>query len=271
MGSGPLWSSRPGRGVNLKLRTIILDSDFTEIRLTNSTAFWVKEFIVYDLNTKARHSRRAPHIDYSAFRANSEHMKILEKLSKKLRTEREVEPQKRMQEKSSEEAARDKSSQLMHLARSQRLWNFDDHAGSLAGLRRRPFIVWDFAARLVRPGTPRHWSGYYLLLFVVSVFSLELLCQLLHVDKHALHSGLSNDKRLALVKEFNTPGSSLRVLIIMYKVSAASVNLDRDCHHVLVKTYSENVAIETQAWARLIRVRETLSLTRHDLRVKLYD
>lgn len=86
----------------------------------------------------------------------------------------------------------------------------------------------------------------------------ELVLQYLHIDTAVMHAQLSEDKRQALVNEFNLPSSSLTVLIILYNVSAQGVNLDRACARVLVTCAAINASLEVQAWGRLIRVSPTL-------------
>ncbi|KAL8841352.1 MAG: hypothetical protein Q9170_000983 [Blastenia crenularia] len=84
----------------------------------------------------------------------------------------------------------------------------------------------------------------------------ELILNYLYIETEALHSGLSNAERIALVDRFKDGKNSLAVLIQMYNVGAQGTNLDESARLVLVATGALNASLEIQAWGRLIRVRE---------------
>ncbi|KAK3623405.1 hypothetical protein LTR56_010401 [Elasticomyces elasticus] len=106
----------------------------------------------------------------------------------------------------------------------------------------------------------------------------ELVLNFLHIPTQVLHSGLSDDARHTIVRDFNTvPADNdynhSTILILMYTINASGVNLDRDCHRVIVNTAASSAPSELQAWSRVVRVsqRENVEVTRfsvansHDL------
>ncbi|OBT75776.1 hypothetical protein VF21_05558 [Pseudogymnoascus sp. 05NY08] len=82
----------------------------------------------------------------------------------------------------------------------------------------------------------------------------EMVISLIYVESAVVHSGLSEEDRVELSKRFNDKDDPLRILIIMYAVNAAGVNLDGSCSRVIVLTPAVNYAVEAQAFSRLLRV-----------------
>jgi hypothetical protein len=81
----------------------------------------------------------------------------------------------------------------------------------------------------------------------------------LHIPTQVLHSSLSETERDRVVKDFkhvpkNGDFSHLTVLILMYTINASGVNLDKDCHRVIVNTAASSTPVEVQAFSRVIRV-----------------
>lgn len=97
----------------------------------------------------------------------------------------------------------------------------------------------------------------------VTPWFYELALQELHIPAATLHSGIRDPReRQKLIDEFNDPDSPLRVLIIMYNISAQGVNLDRAFSRVIVSIAAVNAALEIQGWGRVLRVSRVLVLTR---------
>ena len=88
----------------------------------------------------------------------------------------------------------------------------------------------------------------------LTAFFFELVLNLTYVETAVLHSALTDEERVNLIKRFNNEDDPLRILIIMYSVSAAGANLDPACCRVIVVTPAINSAIESQAYSRVIRV-----------------
>jgi hypothetical protein len=82
----------------------------------------------------------------------------------------------------------------------------------------------------------------------------EMVCNLTYVETAVLHSGLSDQERVDLIRRFNDPKSTLLILCIMYNVNAQGANLDTCCSRVLVVTAAINAPLEVQAYSRVIRV-----------------
>ena len=72
----------------------------------------------------------------------------------------------------------------------------------------------------------------------------ELVLTFMYVETKVLHSGLNNDERTQLVKSFNSPKSTLRVLVLMYNVGSQGTNLDSCCNRVVVATGAINASLE---------------------------
>lgn len=82
----------------------------------------------------------------------------------------------------------------------------------------------------------------------------EIALKFVYIDAAVLHANLDSNERQVLQNRFNDPKDSLRVKIIMYSVSAQSMNLDKACSRVLVATPAVNAPLELQAVHRVIRV-----------------
>jgi hypothetical protein len=62
----------------------------------------------------------------------------------------------------------------------------------------------------------------------------ERVLNYLHVNTRVLGAYLKPEERKRLIDDFNDRKSELKILIVMYAVSAQGVNLDRCCSRVLV-------------------------------------
>ncbi|KFY93428.1 hypothetical protein V498_04442 [Pseudogymnoascus sp. VKM F-4517 (FW-2822)] len=162
----------------------------------------------------------------------------------------------------------------------------------MRGLRERGFNVFDFVELVLRDGDPEFFStgqsylefltygspkSRYILkeiytyvlprtpdgkgekLLLVEDVPLaadfwEMLISLTYVEIAVIHSGLSDEDRVDISHRFNDKDDPLRILVIMYAVSAAGVNLDGACSRVIVLTPAVNYALEAQGFSRLLRV-----------------
>jgi Helicase conserved C-terminal domain len=82
----------------------------------------------------------------------------------------------------------------------------------------------------------------------------ESVCNITYVETAVLHGALTDQERIALIKRFNDPDSTLLVLCIMYAINSQGVNIDKSCCRVLVVTAAVNAPLEIQAYSRVIRV-----------------
>ncbi|KAL8646787.1 MAG: hypothetical protein Q9210_005931 [Variospora velana] len=82
----------------------------------------------------------------------------------------------------------------------------------------------------------------------------ELCLNYLYIETETLHSGLSYNQRVDLVKRFNDKKASLKAANLMYSVGAQGTNMDTGTCRVLVTTAALNASLEIQAWGRAIRV-----------------
>ncbi|KFY96743.1 hypothetical protein V498_02502 [Pseudogymnoascus sp. VKM F-4517 (FW-2822)] len=95
----------------------------------------------------------------------------------------------------------------------------------------------------------------------VSAWFVETVCKSFYIRAEVLHAGLTDPQRIALLKEFNDPNSSLTVLIMMYAVSSQGANLDGACHRVCSITCAINLPVELQVHYRPIRVSQKKKVT----------
>ncbi|KFY97411.1 hypothetical protein V500_02085 [Pseudogymnoascus sp. VKM F-4518 (FW-2643)] len=111
----------------------------------------------------------------------------------------------------------------------------------------------------VLPGTTEDMGEKLLLVEDVPLAAefWQMVLSLTYVDVAIMHSGLDEDERIDLSRRFNDKNDSLRILIIMYAVNAAGVNLDGACSRVIVLTPAINYAVEAQGFSRLLRVSQT--------------
>jgi hypothetical protein len=87
----------------------------------------------------------------------------------------------------------------------------------------------------------------------------ELVLNFVHIPTQVLHSDLTDAEREHVVGEFKRapqPGdlTHLSVMILMYTINASGINLDTDCHRVIVNTAATSTPVEVQAWSRVVRV-----------------
>lgn len=168
----------------------------------------------------------------------------------------------------------------------------------MRGLRERGFNVFDFVELVLRDGDPEFFStgqsylefltygspkSRYILkeiytyvlprtpdgkgekLLLVEDVPLaadfwEMLISLTYVEIAVIHSGLSDEDRVDISHRFNDKDDPLRILVIMYAVSAAGVNLDGACSRVIVLTPAVNYALEAQGFSRLLRVSSIITI-----------
>ncbi|KAK3629058.1 hypothetical protein LTR56_018294 [Elasticomyces elasticus] len=83
----------------------------------------------------------------------------------------------------------------------------------------------------------------------------EIACRLLLIPIATMHSGLDQSSRTKLAKQFNAPGG-LMVLTIMHDVGGQSINLQEQCHRVLVLHPGISMAKLLQSIGRVIRVNQ---------------
>ena len=88
----------------------------------------------------------------------------------------------------------------------------------------------------------------------LSAYFWEIAVRFIFVKTRVMHSGLDPVQRTELITQFNDPNDALKVLIIMYDVSAQGLNLHHACGRAVVMTSARNAAIELQAWGRILRV-----------------
>ena len=74
------------------------------------------------------------------------------------------------------------------------------------------------------------------------------------IDTTMMHSGLPQKQKSELAGEFNDPKSSLKVLVLLYDVTAASLNLYRACSNVFLTTIARNFSLTKQVIAGTYRV-----------------
>lgn len=82
----------------------------------------------------------------------------------------------------------------------------------------------------------------------------EMVLNFVYVETRVLHSGLNNEDGAKLVKDFNSPTSSTRVLVLMYNVGSQGTNLDPCCSRVIMATAAVNAAFEVHLYGRPLRV-----------------
>jgi SNF2 family DNA or RNA helicase len=83
---------------------------------------------------------------------------------------------------------------------------------------------------------------------------LSLLLRAGLIDTRVIHAGLSNGARSQLVKLFNDPNSSLKVLIMMFNVSAVGLNLEKAYDRVVIVSIPRNRSQDAQLGRRVDRV-----------------
>jgi hypothetical protein len=89
---------------------------------------------------------------------------------------------------------------------------------------------------------------------LLMAFFFELVLNITYVETAVLHSALTDNERVSLIKRFNNNEDLLRIFIIMYLVNAAGANLDPAYCRVIVVTSTTNYTIESQAYSRVVRV-----------------
>ena len=83
-------------------------------------------------------------------------------------------------------------------------------------------------------------------------YGLVLNMGLWHTE--VFHAGLSGADRDELVEAFNTKGKGPRGLSMHFDVGSLGLNMEKDCHEVLVCTSAKNQGTEIQMYGRVIRV-----------------
>jgi hypothetical protein len=91
-----------------------------------------------------------------------------------------------------------------------------------------------------------------------NAYWIQATLRSLVIDARILHAGLSNKAKASMVDLFNDPKSSLKILIMMYDVGAAGLNLHEACNHVFLGSIPRNFAQEEQVGGRTNRVRRTI-------------
>ena len=87
-----------------------------------------------------------------------------------------------------------------------------------------------------------------------NAFYLQVLLRCALIDGRVMHAGFSNRAKSELIEMFNNPNSSLKVMIMMYDVGGAGLNLHLACNSVLLLSIARSKAQETQIAGRALRV-----------------
>ena len=82
----------------------------------------------------------------------------------------------------------------------------------------------------------------------------ELILHTLHIKSEAVHAKLSHKECIEIFRDFNNPGSGLKVIILTYNFSTQGMNLQGACHRVITATFADNLSSERQAIYRPSRV-----------------
>ena len=124
------------------------------------------------------------------------------------------------------------------------------------------------AARLIDPLDPQKHKQHQKLLIgeatPVNAYWIMSTLRALCIDARILHAGLSNKAKADMVDLFNQPGSSLKVLIMMYDVGAYGLNLHEACNRILITSIARSFALEEQLCGRTNRVSQEVLLKPSD-------
>jgi len=88
---------------------------------------------------------------------------------------------------------------------------------------------------------------------------LEVVLRTALIDCRMMHAGLSNKAKADLCDMFNDPKSTLRVMIILFDVSAVGLNLHKACDRMVALATGRSEAQNGQAKGRIDRVSITSS------------
>ena len=93
----------------------------------------------------------------------------------------------------------------------------------------------------------------------LSAWYLEVVLNAALICTRVMHSGLNEEQRIKLVRDFNNPASALKVLIITYHIGSVGLNLHEACDLVILSTPGRSWGHEAQAFGRCLRVSYTSS------------
>ncbi|KXG53232.1 uncharacterized protein PGRI_002820 [Penicillium griseofulvum] len=79
-----------------------------------------------------------------------------------------------------------------------------------------------------------------------------------------MHSGLNEEQRVNLVRDFNNPASGIKVLIITYNIGSVCLNLHEACVLVILSTPGRSWDNEAQAFGRCLRASLQLAINARD-------
>lgn len=111
--------------------------------------------------------------------------------------------------------------------------------------------------RILEPPDPKYKSHQKVILAVsvpISAWFLEIVFKACLIGAAAFHSGLSHEERASMVKTFNDPNSTLKILIMTYDVGAVGLNLHHACNRVIILDPGASRAAESQLAGRALQV-----------------
>lgn len=111
---------------------------------------------------------------------------------------------------------------------------------------------------IVEPLAPELYNNHQKMIAAevtpANAYYTQAVLRSVQIDARILHAGLSNKAKANMVKEFNDPESSLKILIMMYDVGAAGLNLHEACNRVFISSIARAFAQEEQVGGRTNRV-----------------
>ncbi|KAH0264376.1 hypothetical protein KCU91_g12087, partial [Aureobasidium melanogenum] len=114
------------------------------------------------------------------------------------------------------------------------------------------------AGHILDPLDPEKYKNHQKLIVAegtpANAYWIQTYLRSLGIDARVLHAGLSNKAKAAMVDLFNDPKSSLKVLIMMYDVGAAGLNLHEACNRVFIASIARAFALEEQVGGRTNRI-----------------
>jgi hypothetical protein len=80
---------------------------------------------------------------------------------------------------------------------------------------------------------------------------IEVALRSLLIDARVFHSQLSNQQRAEMVRVFNDPQSTLKLLIMTYEVGAVGLNLHESCDQAVISSIARSRPQESQLAGRV--------------------
>ncbi|KAL2703928.1 hypothetical protein AAEP93_004999 [Penicillium crustosum] len=94
----------------------------------------------------------------------------------------------------------------------------------------------------------------------LSAWYLEVVLNTALICTRVMHSGLNEEQRTNLVRDFNNPASGLKVLIITHSIGSVGLNLHEACDVVILSTPGRSWGHEAQAFGRCLRINSLFDL-----------